>query len=474
MRRFLVMLAALLSFAPLAQAQWTMRPIGESLVQISVGSAVQVVGVNRGDGIYRMNAQTGQWMQMPGAATNATVAADGTLWVVNRGGVIYRWAGSDWTQVVSPADIGAPKQISAGSASNVWLVTTSGAIFRWNGGGWTKVIGSLAQVSAAADGTVMGVNAGGGVFKWRGGDDWTQWPGAPSSFFVRIAVGSGSSVWTLTQDGLIWHWNGTAWTSINGVLTSIGAGADGTVWANNAADQIWRYTGPALHPAPEPSSSPVCSATQTLLDGNKCVTLTPWPNRTPLPDGTRVAIRLRRAMTSLDIGGTQSKEWVRWLGLWTGDNQSIAAVDNALYSRDIFAIKTWTTTTPAYINMPWFALVAANDAYITDWNSTPAPPAGTPNYGTRATSFDINNAMMFTRGYQSQTAQSLLRATSKWGAKDAYYKNLTTVQGYIDTAFVCLSAYGVDERNPVPQFVSGPAPYYPCYTSGDVDFFVVN
>lgn len=133
MRRFLITLAALLTIAPMARAQWTMRPTGESLVQTSVASAGQIVGVNRGDGIFRFNRQNGQWTQMPGAATNVTIATDGTIWVVNGGGIIYRWAGSDWTQVAGPgADAGAPKQISAGSAANVWIVTTTGAIFRWN------------------------------------------------------------------------------------------------------------------------------------------------------------------------------------------------------------------------------------------------------------------------------------------------------------------------------------------------------
>ena len=64
--------------------------------------------------------------------------------------------------------------------------------------------------------------------------------------------------------------------------------------------------------------------------------LTPWPNRTALPDGSSIAIRLRCALTEATTEAVVP--WVKWLGL-SNDGIRLEAVDSTLGSRNLLKIK---------------------------------------------------------------------------------------------------------------------------------------
>ncbi len=82
-----------------------------------------------------------------------SVAADGTVWGVNKQNEIYHKKDDDseWEKVP-----GALTQISHGSDSNVWGVNSKDEIFRRkdNNKGWDKIPGLLRQISVATVGRV--------------------------------------------------------------------------------------------------------------------------------------------------------------------------------------------------------------------------------------------------------------------------------------------------------------------------------
>lgn len=130
------------------------------------------------------------YTQIPGAASYAAAAPDGSLWVLS-------------TQ-------------PAGADKYIWHYVS---------GTWTNISGLASRLSVAPNGTLYAINSGGGAYSYSGGT-WTAFGGgcrdltaaADGSLYV-ISNGGGS-------DGAIWHYATGAWTQVGGAGTRLAASWD--------------------------------------------------------------------------------------------------------------------------------------------------------------------------------------------------------------------------------------------------------
>jgi len=90
------------------------------------------------------------------------ISADGSVWVVTNTNQIYRWTGSDWSQVS-----GGLKNVSVGSENLVWGVGPTGSVYSSTAEGWIQKPGKLKQISVAADGTKWGVTDANKIYRWE-------------------------------------------------------------------------------------------------------------------------------------------------------------------------------------------------------------------------------------------------------------------------------------------------------------------
>jgi hypothetical protein len=151
-------------------------PLDGQLTDVSA-SSTQVVGVNATQQIYQRSLPMGQWQQLPGAAARASVADDGTLWVVTAQDQIFRWIGNTWQPVP-----GALKEISVGSAAQIVGSNGSGQIYRFDAmaNSWALVPApfAAASVSVGSDGTLYAVDASDNVHRFEPMmSQWIQIPG---------------------------------------------------------------------------------------------------------------------------------------------------------------------------------------------------------------------------------------------------------------------------------------------------------
>lgn len=205
------------------------HPVTGALVQVSVGGAAYIWGVNSKQELFQF--QNGIWTKSAQKLTNVSVGADGTVWGVSAGKIFYL-DGARWTTIP-----GSLTQISVGSASNVWGMDGQ-KVLRWTGDSWTAVTGgSLASVSVASDGTVWGVNTAGEAVR-RMGAGWTL----TGKKLKQVSVGSATKVWGVENVGgkwSIWQWNDVKWTQVSGALMNVSAAPDGTVWGVNTEGHIF-------------------------------------------------------------------------------------------------------------------------------------------------------------------------------------------------------------------------------------------
>ncbi|MBV9759775.1 MAG: Ig-like domain-containing protein, partial [Acidobacteriaceae bacterium] len=173
-----------------------------SLVQIAVGFAGNVWGINASESIYRFDTSAQRWKQIPGWLGQIAVGLNGDVWGINPWNSIYRFD----------------------PATNTWQ----------------NIPGSLRELSIGADGAVWGVNAEGQVYQYNAqAQSWSQMPGQLS----KVAVGSSNHVWGLDSAGQALRFDPTNqnWDSTSVTLSQISVGFDGTAWGINSAGQIYRF-----------------------------------------------------------------------------------------------------------------------------------------------------------------------------------------------------------------------------------------
>ncbi|WP_158290243.1 tectonin domain-containing protein [Ramlibacter sp. WS9] len=132
---------------------------------------------------------------------------------------------------------------SIGSANNYGGIS-SGQLAEWDGSRWAPGGIALSQVAYGSDGTRWGVTSAGVIYRSKAAAlqpvpaSWIVMPGG----LKQIAYGNTANIWGVNADGYTYIWGGVEWHVVPGKFTSVSASADGTVFALDANESIWRWT----------------------------------------------------------------------------------------------------------------------------------------------------------------------------------------------------------------------------------------
>ncbi|XXF75684.1 hypothetical protein P2318_21795 [Myxococcaceae bacterium GXIMD 01537] len=214
-------------------------PVGATLKQISVGSANAIWGLDTAGFNWKWTGTA--WQRMGGTVSNIATASDGTLWATNPPDSlrVLKWdgAGNKWTWNI-PTGM---RQVTAVNANTAWGLDGSGALFRWTGSAWEKKGCCVSQISVGADGELWATNPPDAkrVLKWdAAGNKWT-W-NIPTGM-TYVSVGNAKNIWALDAADQVFQWSGTAWTKMPGALRNISVANDGSVWGLNAQGTVYRW-----------------------------------------------------------------------------------------------------------------------------------------------------------------------------------------------------------------------------------------
>ncbi len=178
-------------------------------------------------------ATTLSWTEMGGAAVDIGVGANGTVWVTNAGGNIYRWTGSTWTQMP-----GGASRVAVDPQGNAWVLNSAGGIYLWKGSTWEQKPGGLSDIGVGANGTVWGVNSAGNIYRWTG-STWTQMPGGAS----RVSVDPQGNAWVVNSAGGIYLWTGSTWVQKPGTAKDVAACHNGDVYVIGTDNAPYKWNG---------------------------------------------------------------------------------------------------------------------------------------------------------------------------------------------------------------------------------------
>lgn len=177
------------------------------------------------------------WKLLIGSdARDVAVDSDGTYYMVNKVGIIYKYNGNDWEKLNGSDGLA----ISA-NGGQVFLVNTAGYIYQRVNNSWKKLPGSDAvDIAVATDGNVFMVNSHGKIYNYHSSVGWQQMAGSDGS---RIATGHGE-IWMVNTVGKIYRMAGAGWVQMSGssgrdiVVTN-----DGKVFLTNSVGKIYQRTG---------------------------------------------------------------------------------------------------------------------------------------------------------------------------------------------------------------------------------------
>jgi hypothetical protein len=265
------------------------------------------------------------WQRLPGAATDISVGADGSVWAlgvtsVTGGYDIYHWDAASWTWKAIP---GGAVRIAVDPNGIPWIINNLGGIFKWDGAAWQQLPG------AARDLAINGYD--GHVHVWmvstplvtthpllpRTGCGTT---GCAAASVAGSVAGVASSCLPVVCEGSIYTWTGSAWSQVPGSAARIAVGkeSDNDPWILSASGAIsykqdYGYVLGAPSPTPTPAG---------------------WAGWVPLG--------FPGAAKELVIGGTDGK----WNAVGNSDHVWALGRDGALY-RWYWQSGEWVSTPDA-------------------------------------------------------------------------------------------------------------------------------
>lgn len=177
------------------------------------------------------------WKLLIGSdARDVAVDSDGTYYMVNRIGVIYKYNGHDWEKLN-----GSDGLAIAANGGKVFMVNTAGFIYERVNNAWKKLPGSDAvDITVAADGNVFMVNSHGKIYNYHPSTGWKQMAGSDGA---RIATGHGE-LWLVNTVGKIYKLTGSSWQQMSGSDgRDIAVSSEGKVFLTNTGGKIYERTG---------------------------------------------------------------------------------------------------------------------------------------------------------------------------------------------------------------------------------------
>ena len=177
------------------------------------------------------------WTQIPGVASFAAAAPDGSLWVLSTAPAgsdkyIWHYANGAWTNIS-----GLATRLSVAPNGTLYAINSGGGTYSYSGGTWTALGGGASDITVAADGSVYvlsnGNAAGSDQAIWHYTNGWSQVPGSG----VKIAASSDGGNYTLS--------NGTVTPGGLYILNSVG-----NIYYENANNTFVQLPGNASAIAP--------------------------------------------------------------------------------------------------------------------------------------------------------------------------------------------------------------------------------
>lgn len=239
------------------------------------------------------------YSQLPGAASFAAAAPDGSLWVLStqpagNDKYIWHYANGTWTSIS-----GLASRVTVAPDGTLYAINSGGGAYSYSNGSWTAFGGGCRDLTVASDGTLYVIsNAGGAdgaIWHYAGG--WVQMPGDGN----RIAASwDRGGFYVVNSAGAIYYLGTNGYTQLPGSATALAPIPGGLFVlgfpASAAGNPLYYYDlGAAAWSTENGSGVSISTNGSTLYvigngGGIYAAQLAPPSSPIPLPTGTGVGV----------------------------------------------------------------------------------------------------------------------------------------------------------------------------------------
>jgi len=269
------------------------------------------------------------YTQIPGTATFAAAAPDGSLWVLSdqpSGSDKYIWhySNGSWTNIS-----GLASRLSVAPNGTLYAINSGGGAFAYASGigTWTALGGGCRALTAAADNSLYIISNGGGpdgaIWQYAGGT-WTQQPGSgtslaaswdPNSYGNPAGVIVPGGLWVINSAGSIYYLGNADYITLSGAASAIApiagglfalgypANANGSaLYYYDLANPGWKAeAGSGANISSDGKTLYVVSTSGAIYSSSIVPVPTPTPSPTPSPTPTPTPGSINVSPKSLDF-----------------------------------------------------------------------------------------------------------------------------------------------------------------------------
>lgn len=219
----------------------SLQQVPGALTQVSIGADGSVWGINQFQQTYTYNTATGSWTEIAGTLKTISAGNTNAVWGLNYANQIYHYDAATKAWVNVPGEL---NQIAVGGDGSVWGINYLGNIYFYNGSGWSQVTGTLStnpgSIAVGSAGAVYGLNSNGGIYWYNPGTGLFQWLKGTVGF-TQIAVGIDGDLWGI-QNGTVYHYDVLHGTGVaTGSYTQVVVGSGASVFALNASGDVFQW-----------------------------------------------------------------------------------------------------------------------------------------------------------------------------------------------------------------------------------------
>lgn len=182
--------------------------IGSDGLDISVSNQGTLYLINKIGNIYKYSGK--EWTQMPGSDGVSIAASNGRVLITNKIGKIYEWKNGSWKRLSGSS----AQDIAVDDNGEIWMTNSKGKIYKRIASTWNQMTGSDASRISSNGGQTWMTNSAGEIYKYnKQNNNWQQMAGSDAR---DVSVTNNGKVFITNSKGNIFQFNGSSWVKLDG------------------------------------------------------------------------------------------------------------------------------------------------------------------------------------------------------------------------------------------------------------------
>ena len=234
--------------------EWTSYPMSTGVRRLWASGPNDIWGVSNGGAVQHFTGVKWESVTSPTSNFLWGVAGSGSsdVWIVGEEGDVLTGAGSSLKMLPAKASTSMHAVYVEGPTGRIWVAGRYGRVefcerpcTAWISAGPPDVTSDFYDIAGTGPTDIWAAGADGMVWHWNG-VAWTEVKTGVTSTLYSIFIRTPNDIWFSGDGGTVLHWNGLSMRTLSGgipTFNDIWGSAPDNLWAVGVAGSIYHYDG---------------------------------------------------------------------------------------------------------------------------------------------------------------------------------------------------------------------------------------